>query len=330
MSALIVCCSVKLNVRQTIRNKAEAVTAATNGAFKSYPVTADVNSRRGPFKMPIKGKDFEIYQPLYDMDETKKNKPLYAPPDEFIKTFEERISWVDTMVTKTPESSKLTTKEHATNMYLELVKSTITAYAFNNAELGVNGELGPKRLTTKVFDGEARKGGRDWTYAGDSMAGWKRIDNILKLLTDVIKNKVEGDYIETGVWRGGASVFAKAVLTALEPGSTRMSYVCDSFSGLPPGDKNLHARDKGWDNTRYLEVPSDVVANNFIKYGMLDSNVVFAKGFFKDTMPPLHKKIKKLSIMRLDVRTEKRCVFYFLKLLHLYKKELIVSILLTN
>jgi len=50
-----------------------------------------------------------------------------------------------------------------------------------------------------------------------------------------------------------------------------------------------------------LQVPDDVVANNFIKYGLLDSNVIFVKGFFNETMTPLSKKIKALSIMGLDV-----------------------------
>jgi len=95
-------------------------------------------------------------------------------------------------------------------------------------------------------------------------------------------------------------VYAKAVMSALEPESTRVSYVCDSFRGLPPGDKKLDIRDKNWDNTVYLEVSSDIVANNFIKYRMLDSNVVFAKGFFNETMPQLSKYIQSLSIMRLD------------------------------
>ena len=59
--------------------------------------------------------------------------------------------------------------------------------------------------------------------------------------------------------------------------------------GLPPGEKKLSKRDAGWDNTPYLEVASDIFANNFIKYGLLDSNVIFA--------------IMSLSIMRLDVRS---------------------------
>ena len=81
----------------------------------------------------------------------------------------------------------------------------------------------------------------------------------------------------------------------------RISYVCDSFAGLPPGDRSLDLQDKNWDNTPYLEVASEIVAGSFNRYGLLDHNVVFAKGFFNETMPPLSKHINKLSIMRLDV-----------------------------
>ena len=161
--------------------------------------------------------------------------------------------------------------------------------------------LGPNMLPTIRFNEPKRDRGNDWTFAGDTMTGQKRLDNVHALLKDVIENKVIGDYIETGVWRGGSSVLAKAVLEVLDPNSNRVSYVCDSFMGLPPGEKKLSKKDAGWDNTPYLEVASDIVANNFIKYGLLDSNVIFAKGFFNETMPPLAEKIKSLSIMRLDV-----------------------------
>ncbi len=276
----------------------------------SNPVAkGNSESRIGPFEMPISGKNFEIFQPLYDMDDSKKNKPLYAPPDEFIKTFEERIAWADTLINKKTELQKMTTKEHATKMYVEMMKTTLTATIFDAAELSVGPALGKKIQNTKAFDRDIRKGGTDWTYAGDTMIGWQRADNILQLLTDVIQNNIEGDYIETGVWRGGASVLAKAIMSVLDPGSTRVSYVCDSFRGLPAGEKKLHKNDEGWDNTPYLEVPSDVVANNFIKYRMLDSNVVFVKGFFNETMPPLSKNVNTLAVMRLDVSAQQSFLY---------------------
>ena len=160
-------------------------------------------------------------------------------------------------------------------------------------------KLGPNMLSATRLNEAARDGGTDWTFAGDTMTGQKRLDNVHALLKDVIENKVIGDYIETGVWRGGSSVLAKAVLEVLDPNSNRVSYVCDSFMGLPPGEKKLSKKDAGWDNTPYLEVASDIVANNFIKYGLLDSNVIFAKGFFNETMPPERVAIRcQLEILR--------------------------------
>jgi hypothetical protein len=260
------------------------------------------NERR-PFPMPIHGKNYEIFQPLYDMEASKKNPQLFLPPMEFVNTFEERISWAKSMVVIDVDLKVLTSKEHAVLMYIDMIKTFVSGSAFRHADLSIKPPLrkGHKILRALPFDESLRDGGRDWTFAGDTMTGRKRLDNVHALLKDVIENKVAGDYIETGVWRGGSSVLAKAVLETLDPNSNRISYVCDSFSGLPPGEKKLAKGDVGWDNIPYLEVPSDVVANNFIKYGLLDSNVIFAKGFFNDTMPLLAEKITSLSIMRLDV-----------------------------
>eukprot|EP00956_Cyclotella_meneghiniana_P006062 scaffold7889_cov44-Cyclotella_meneghiniana.AAC.3 len=82
----------------------------------------------------------------------------------------------------------------------------------------------------------------------------------------------------------------------------KCAYVCDSFAGLPPDDRSLDKADLNWDNTPYLEVSSETVASSFNKFGLLDNNVIFVKGFFVDSIPPiLSKHIDKLSIMRLDV-----------------------------
>merc|ERR1712194_78759 len=183
-------------------------------------------------------------------------------------------------------------------MYLEMMKNFVSAIGIV-LEVSLHPQDDHSTLAKK-FDREIRIKAGDWTNAGDTMVGCKRIDTIFHLLNIVTKLDIKGDYIETGVWRGGASVFAKAALTVLEPDSTRVFYVCDSFRGLPPGDKKLDNGDIGWDNYDYLEVAPDTVANNFIKYGVLDSNVVFVKGFFNETMPPLSKNIQMLSVMRLD------------------------------
>jgi len=290
---------------------AAATDASTSIHSKSGAITSPYDStlpqqkRDGPFQMPINGERFSIFQPIYDT--TISVSQLMAPTKDFIATFQQRIEWVGPMVVEPEPINKeiMTSNEHAKFMYLEMMKNILTAMAFSNAERSVP----PK---TKLQEGEKlslnplnptlRSTGKDWTFAGDTMTGSARMDNIRDLLQDVVKNNVEGDYIETGVWRGGASIYARAVLATLGETDHRVSYVCDSFQGLPPGDRSLDRHDKGWESA-YLEVPKEIVADNFNKYGLLDSNVVFAKGFFNETMPPLSKKIGTLAVMRLDVST---------------------------
>jgi hypothetical protein len=274
------------------------------------------SDRISPFEMPIRGPKYEIKQPLYDRDPAQSppilEGPLLAPAENFISYFQNRIDWVNSLIDDQDKalidvddygvSNQFT---HAQHMYLEMIKSFVSATVFNEAEKSVLPRTSVPKNRVVKFDHSKRETGNDWTYSGDTMTEWKRLDNIAELLKKVTKEKIPGDYIETGVWRGGASVYARAVMNVLmkedDPVTHRASYVCDSFSGLPPGDRKLDKGDENWDHTPYLEIPQDVAINNFAKYGLLDSTVVFAKGFFNETMPVLSKKIKSLSIMRLDV-----------------------------
>jgi len=138
------------------------------------------------------------------------------------------------------------------------------------------------------------------------MIGRKRIENIEFCLKDCFKNNVRGDYMEMGVWRGGASIFARGVIRTYNE-SRRISYVCDSFSGLPPNvlKDDIDARKwdntpLNWDNTPYLEVNIDLVIGEFSRMGLRDPNIVFAKGFFNETMKPLSRIVSHLAVLRLD------------------------------
>jgi len=244
-----------------------------------------------------------ISQPLYDSDiKLVDGRQLFDSPKKFISYFEKHIVWANQNVENQDKlTGKMSPREHASFAYIQLMKSMVSGIVFNNAEISISPvNLKPKIQVGSTLNAEVRKLGKDWTFMGDTMTGIERLDNVYYLLSNVISKKIPGDYIETGVWRGGSIIFAKAVITAFGENESRVIYVCDSFSGLPPGNRNLDKHDKNWDNKPYLEVPYEVVATNFAKYGLLDSQVVFVKGLFRDTMPPLSKKITKLSIIRLD------------------------------
>ena len=144
-----------------------------------------------------------------------------------------------------------------------------------------------------------REEGIIWPMYAETMIGLKRLDNIQYCIEEVLKNKIEGDLIETGVWRGGACIFMKAVLSAYEE-NERTVFVADSFEGLPKPDPTNFPADKGDSHhtEKFLAVSQENVEENFRRYNLLDSKVVFLKGWFKDTLP--HAPITQLSILRLD------------------------------
>jgi O-methyltransferase len=151
----------------------------------------------------------------------------------------------------------------------------------------------------KPYDPELRANGRDWPARADSMIGLRRMDNIQHCIETVIRDDVPGDLIETGVWRGGATIFMRGALKAF--GDTeRTVWAADSFEGLPAPDAARYPADAG--DTFYkkggLAVGVEQVKHNFERYGLLDDQVKFLVGWFKDTLPTA--PIDELAVMRLD------------------------------
>jgi O-methyltransferase len=115
----------------------------------------------------------------------------------------------------------------------------------------------------------------------------------------VLEREVPGDLIETGAWRGGATIFMRAILRAY--GDTeRVVWVADSFQGLPTPDPSLYPEDetdRSWAHAE-LAVSLDNVKANFERYGLLDDQVRFLPGWFRETLPAA--PIERLALLRLD------------------------------
>lgn len=149
------------------------------------------------------------------------------------------------------------------------------------------------------YDKEKRIIGKDWSPFAETMVGLKRLENIQHCVLDLIENKIEGDFIEAGVWRGGTTIFMNGILKV--SGETqRKVWVADSFEGLPKPNEKEYPVDKG--DMHYLRtelaISLERVKNNFAKYNLLDENVKFLKGWFKDILPKA--PIEKLSLIRAD------------------------------
>lgn len=115
-------------------------------------------------------------------------------------------------------------------------------------------------------------------------------------LRDIVETKVPGDVIEAGVWKGGACIFMRSVLDAIDP--SRVLYVADSFSGVPAPDPEKYPVDKGdcHHAMKFLSVSQEDVQANFRRYPTI-GEVRFVKGLFKDT---LHLIAATFSLIRLD------------------------------
>ena len=159
--------------------------------------------------------------------------------------------------------------------------------------------LGLQLVRTNRASLESRAEGRIWPAYADTMVGVKRLDSLQQCIEEILRKNIEGDLIETGVWRGGTSIFMRAVLAAHNI-RDRKVYVADSFQGLPPPDADSWPEDKGdiHHTAPFLAVSEEEVRGNFAKYGLLDDQVVFLKGWFKDTLPSA--PIQKLALIRLD------------------------------
>jgi hypothetical protein len=180
----------------------------------------------------------------------------------------------------------------ARQLYLDLLERAVANVIYQD-NYNVFGTLKP-------FEAARREQGKDIPSEAHSMIGLKRLRQIREAACQVIEEGIPGDFIETGVWRGGACILLRGVLAAYGDKSRRV-WAADSFEGLPPPDPRFpkDAATRFDFHTRpELSVSLENVKENFARYGLLDDQVVFLKGFFCDTLPGIANE--KFSLLRLD------------------------------
>jgi O-methyltransferase len=136
----------------------------------------------------------------------------------------------------------------------------------------------------------------------------ERFDTIDLLKEEIYNSNVEGDIVECGVWRGGMSIYLSHMFL------DKKIWVCDSFEGF----QKLEDAQYKYDNERHdenfdkfhsdslphqtsIKIPLDEVKNNFKNYNLTDENIIFLKGWVKDTLDKKNCKIDKICILRIDV-----------------------------
>lgn len=201
--------------------------------------------------------------------------------------------------------------------HLELLKRFIirfdfdtTAYSFKEVR-NYPGKLKVLKVVAKLLPAnwviaepevvpklEVREKGLDWPKTAESMIGLERMNQLHAALDTIRLENIEGDIVETGIWRGGAVIFAASYLNVFAMTSKKV-YGCDSFEGLPEPDPKYPVDAGDVHSTiRILAVSLPEVTRNLLKYGIDLSQVELVKGWFEDTLPTL--RAESISILRLD------------------------------
>ncbi len=183
----------------------------------------------------------------------------------------------------------------AVELYLDLLKKCITDTLFS-PEPNVEQE-NESRFVYEFMQHYIR--GR-----AVSMMPKARFDNLQACIMDVLNHDIPGDFIETGVWRGGGTIFMRAALKACNV-TDRVVWVADSFEGLPepdavrfPIEAKAHQGTVMKNMFNHFAAGVEDVQANFAAFGMLDGQVRFLKGWFRDTLAGA--PIAQLAILRLD------------------------------
>jgi len=142
----------------------------------------------------------------------------------------------------------------AAALYLDLLKGALTRLWFDDGHIVRVGDTG-RRHRRRVspaygeqsgYDRAEREVGLDWPAHAETMIGIKRLDALQRCVETVLADGVNGDLVETGVWRGGATIFMRGILRAFGV-TDRKVYVADSFGGVPPPDVERYPADEGLD-----------------------------------------------------------------------------------
>jgi O-methyltransferase len=180
--------------------------------------------------------------------------------------------------------------------YLDLIELSVANAIYGESQLETSVGAILQRLRHPYL---TRRGAVSWPARAQTMIGLARLRHLRQLVETTLLENVPGDYIETGVWRGGACILMRAVLAAHDVRDRRV-FCADSFRGLPKPDLARFPVDKR-DRLyafRELAVSEQEVRQNFALYDLLDDQVVFVRGYFRDTLANVSSD--RFALLRLD------------------------------
>lgn len=130
--------------------------------------------------------------------------------------------------------------------------------------------------------------------------------NTIKYCKYIIDNKIDGDFVECGVWRGGHAILAAKIFELY--GARKNVYLFDTFEGMTASNKiDQRLTDKlsaktilSKNKDAYCYADLNEVKTNFTKVNLLKKNVIFIKGDVAKTLKIKNNLPKKIGYLRLD------------------------------
>ena len=133
----------------------------------------------------------------------------------------------------------------------------------------------------------------------------------LNVLKKIRENKVNGDFVECGVWKGISLVFLQKYIEIYNLKNTKV-YGFDTFEGIPEPTNNdvdiygnlmkekyeslkIDKNTSGWNLASIDEVKS-----NFSKHTDPNENLILVKGKVEDTLLISENIPEKISLLKLD------------------------------
>lgn len=142
-----------------------------------------------------------------------------------------------------------------------------------------------------------------------TQSNYKRLSNVYELAKTIEQSKIEGSFVECGVWRGGASAVMAYISHKFQ--SRRKIWLFDSFEGMPEPTEidGEFAKQlaKGRISGRLVSIDVNVaklekVQELFFKnFRFNKDNIVFQKGWFQNILPIYKDKIGDISLLKIDV-----------------------------
>jgi O-methyltransferase len=142
-----------------------------------------------------------------------------------------------------------------------------------------------------------------------TMTSLERMFSLYQSVSYIIKNNIEGDLVECGVWRGGSSMMISLMLKRNNI-TDRKIYLYDTFEGMSePSDfdttaRGVHANElmkkekKDDEKSVWCYAPLEDVKKHLYSTGYPENNLIFIKGKIEDTLSS--NMPGKLSLLRLD------------------------------